>query len=192
MIPTLSEAWRSLDGLWQLARDGAPAMRCFDRSPAGLLRSFGAAFLVAPFYALCVALAPPATGDWLRVALVEAIGYVIMWLAFPMALHPIAARLGRAAAWSDFVIALNWTGALVTAVNLPLTLIQVSAAVPGGLALLVSVVVFTASLAFEWYLARQVLRVGFAAAFGVVALDFALSLMIEGAMYVLLGGMPAA
>jgi hypothetical protein len=190
MIPTLSEAQRALDGLWQLARQGAPALRYFDRSREGLLRSFGAGFLAAPFFALTVALDPPATADWLRLVLVEGLGYVILWLAFPLALHPIAVRLGRAAEWADFVIAINWTSALVTAINLPMTLMQVSNALPDQLVLLLSVVFLAGSLAFEWFLARQLLRVGFAAASGVVVLDFALSLAIEGAINGMLGAAP--
>jgi hypothetical protein len=190
MIPTLSEARRALDGLWHLAREGAPALRFFDRSREGLLRSFGAGVLAAPFYALSIALDQPAAADWLQLVLIEGLGYVILWLAFPLALHPIAARLGRAAEWGDFVIAMNWTSALIIAVNLPMTLLQVSPAVPGELVILSFALLLAVSLAFEWFLARQLLKLGVAAASGVVMLDFALSLAIQGAINGMLGGAP--
>jgi hypothetical protein len=190
MIPTLSEAQQALDGLWHLAREGAPALRRFDRSREGLLRSFGAGILAAPFYALSIALDRPATDDWLQLVLIEGLGYVILWLAFPLALHPIAARLGRAAEWADFVIAINWTSALIIAINLPLTLLQVSAAVPGELVFLLSILLLVGSLAFEWFLARQLLKFGFAAASGVVVLDFALSVAVQGTINGMLGAPP--
>jgi hypothetical protein len=192
MIPTLAEAQRSLDGLWHLAREGAPALRYFDRSRAGLLRSFGAGILAAPFYALSIALDPPPTTDWLRLVLVEGCGYVILWLAFPLALQPLAARLGRGAEWLDFVIAINWTGALVTTLGLLLTLLRISPAVPDGLQLLVGVICLAGPLAFEWFLARHLLRVGFAAAFGVVMLDLVLSLLVESAINGMLGTPPGS
>ena len=114
--------------------------------------------------------------------LIEALGYVILWLAFPLVLQLIAARVGRAAEWVDFIVALNWTGALLMALGLPLTLLQVSAAVPDGLVQLVSIVFLAAPFAFEWYLARHLLRVGFAGALGVVMLDFMISLLIQSAI----------
>ena len=47
-------------------------------------------------------------------------------------------------------------------------------------------------LSFEWFLARQLLRVAALPAFGVIALDLALSLTIDAAMQSLLGGPPAS
>ena len=51
MIPTLGETLLALAGLWRFAREGAPALRWFDRSLDGFWRSFGVAVIVAPLQA---------------------------------------------------------------------------------------------------------------------------------------------
>ena len=52
MIPTAGETLRALYGAYRLARLDAGGMAYFDSSIGGFWRSFFAAVLVVPFYAL--------------------------------------------------------------------------------------------------------------------------------------------
>ena len=104
MIPTLGETLLALAGLWRFAREGAPALRWFDRSMTGFWRSFGVAIIVAPLQAVWVAaqVATPAdAAGWLGLITTEASSYVILWVAFPLALYHIAARAGRLSPYVD-------------------------------------------------------------------------------------------
>jgi hypothetical protein len=178
MIPTVGETLLALAGLWRFAREGAPALRWFDRSMAGFWRSFGVAVIAAPLQALLVAThaAAPADGaGWFRLIAVEASAYVILWVAFPLALFHIAARLDR-------VILYNWMSLPSLAIGLAVTLLATGGLLPDGVVQLVILLFYTAILSFEWFIARQTLGFGRLACTGLVALDFAIVIMVESAV----------
>jgi hypothetical protein len=185
MIPTLGETLLALAGLWRFVREGAPALRWFDRSMAGFWRSFGVAVIAAPLQALLIATqtAAPADGaGWFRLIAVEASAYVMLWVAFPLALYHIAARLDRVPQYVDFVIVYNWTNIPWLVISLVVTLLASSGVVPGAAVQVLAGILYIGILSFEWFIARQTLRLGGLACAGLVALDFAITIVVESAV----------
>jgi len=182
MIATLGETLLALAGLWRFAREGAPALRWFDRSLDGFWRSFGVAVIVAPLQAALIAThtAAPADGaGWFGLITTEASSYVILWVAFPLALYYIVARAGRLLPYVDFVIVYNW-------INIPWAVVGLAIALLGRIGLIgdtteqVLMAIFELGiLCFEWFIARQTLRLGGLACAGLVALDFAILIVVE-------------
>ena len=83
----------SVYGAYRLARLDPNGLRFFDASPAGARRSFYAAAIVAPFYALMLAVgAPEPASDTLRFSLVEGIAYVLSWVAYPVIVEWLSTR----------------------------------------------------------------------------------------------------
>ena len=190
MIPTVRETLQALAGLWHFAREGAPALRYFDRSMAGFWRAFGGALLLAPLQILMIAtdIAMPADGaGWFRLITGEASAYVIQWVAFPLALYYIASGLGRVAEYVDFVIVNNWTNVPWMPINLVLLRIAVGGQLSGGLIEFLAIAFYAVTLSFEWFIARQTLRIGGAAAAGLVALDFSIAIVVQSAVRVMVG-----
>ena len=77
-----------LTGAWRLARLDPGGLRYFEATPEGFWQSFQAAIIAAPIYALLVLLRVdehPLSDDMFRALLIEGIGYVISWTAFPLA-----------------------------------------------------------------------------------------------------------
>ena len=185
MIPTLGETLLALAGLWRFAREGAPALRWFDRSMAGFWRSFGVAVIAAPLQAMLIATqtaAPADAAGWLRLIAVEASAYVILWVAFPLALYHIAARLDRVPGYIDFVIIYNWTNIPWLAISLVVALIGSDGGLPSGLIQVMAGLFYIGILSFEWFIARQTLRLGGLACAGLVLLDFAITIVVESAV----------
>lgn len=168
-------------GAWRLALFDPSGMQWFDRSVEGFWRSFRVAGLVAPAYALLLYLhdvsgSPPP--DAARYVVVEAIAYVVMWVAFPLAMAHLAPIIDRDAEYLGFVVAYNWSTILQMAVLLPLALLLSGRTEPGGPASLLAFAAQLALLVYEWFIVRTALRLGGFAAAGLVVLDFVLSLLI--------------
>jgi hypothetical protein len=182
MIPTLGETLLALAGLWRFAREGAPALRWFDRSLDGFWRSFGVAVIVAPLQVALVALqvtAPADGAEWVGLILVETGAYVIQWVALPVILYEVAARLRRLPQYVDFVIVYNWTGMPYQVISLALTLVASLGLVGETAVLVLALILNTGMLAFEWFIARQTLRFSGLACAALVALDFSMAVVVE-------------
>jgi len=189
MIPSLGETLLALAGLWRFAREGAPALRWFDRSMAGFWRSFGAAVLVLPLQAAVIysQMQAPADGaGWFRLIAVEASAYVIQWVALPLVLFEIASRLDRLPGYIDFVILYNWTNVPWLAISLLVLLL--GNLLPDGLMQALTLVLYVTVLSFEWFIARQTLCLSGLACAGLVALDFAIMIVVQSTVLALTGG----
>jgi hypothetical protein len=117
-MPSAAEILQALYGAWRLARLDRQALRYFDLSHRGVWRSFWAAALCYPgFIALIFlrldsdALGQTSIG---HVLLVESIGYVIGWTAFPLAILAFCRWIGREEHGFDFIAAYNWSQVLQT------------------------------------------------------------------------------
>jgi hypothetical protein len=168
-------------GAWRLALFDPAGMQWFDRSIEGFWRSFRVAALVAPAYALLLYLhdlsgSPPP--DLARYLVVQAIAYVVMWVAFPLVMAHLAPIIDRDAEYLGFVVAYNWSTILQMAVLLPLAFLLAGRTEPGGPASLLALAGQLALLVYEWFIVKTALRLGGFAATGLVLLDFVLSLLI--------------
>ncbi len=187
---TLREASYALFGAWRLAHFDAQGAAYFDRSPQGALRSFWAAGLLLPAYAVLVLLhlsdRPPALGAS-GVILAHGIGYLVGWTAFPVAMIWIARLLDREEEYFGFLAMYNWSQTLVVLAVLPIAALRSSQALPAPATDLIGLLVDVAVMAYLWFIARAGLRVGPFAAVGLVVADLAISALVWGAIDSLVG-----
>lgn len=158
-------------------------MAYFNRTVEGFWRSFFAAVIVVPGYAVLTLLhlgVEPVTAHPLRVFLIETIAYVVGWVAFPLAMFYIARLMQRDAQYIGFIVAYNWAAVLQMAAFLFATAIASGPLGGGGAAAALTLAMTLAILLYQWYIARTALEVGGGKAAGVVVIDVALALFIAG------------
>ncbi len=181
-MPSAREAVLSLYGAYRLARFDARGLTYFVTSFEGFWRSFFAAVIVAPFYVVLLSMryAAGETGvGAMRFASVEAIAYVIAWVAFPLARVFLARVLTREERYLGYIVAYNWAAVLQNGLYLPLGMLGVTAAVPAGAANVLGLIALSLILVYTWFIARVALDVGAGAAAALVALDLVLSVFIN-------------
>ena len=182
LVPPAQETLSGLYGAWRLLRrDPQQAEACFRADAEGFWHSFFAAALVAPGYALLVALhlsGVELSADGASIFLIHTEAYVLTWLAFPLATFYLSAGLQRQERWVPFVIALNWSKAVQLAIYLPLSALAATGfGGPQGAAL-ITVAALAVVLIYQWYVTRTMLQVDGLPAAGLTFLDFILGLFI--------------
>jgi hypothetical protein len=180
---TARETVYSIFGAYRLAMLDKSGLSYLDRSPEGAIRSFHAALIVLPAYAVLVVLRlwdvlPEVS--LLRFITVEGLAYVISWTAFPLAMFHIAGLLDRSARYFDFLSAYNWSSVIQMGLYLPVVAIADSGLVPEGLGEGLVLVVTMLVLMYQWFIARTTLDINGGSAAGVVLLDMILAVFITG------------
>src|SRR3712207_2049243 len=115
MTLTARETVYSLYGAYRLALLDKSGLQYFDSTAEGALRSFYAAVLVLPAYAILMVLRQwDQLGDLslLRFLAVEAIAYVISWTAYPLLMYHLSGLLDRADHFFAFLCAYNWSSVI--------------------------------------------------------------------------------
>jgi hypothetical protein len=184
------EATAALLGSWRLAHLDPSGMAYFDRSRDGFWHSFYAALIVLPgFYLLTLTRVPDAALDrsgLFTVLLVETIGYIANWAAFPLVMISLARWLDRDARYFDFMVAYNWSSVVQMAAYLLVTLVSVMGILPEAVA---DTLIFTVTLAvlyYEWFIARTALEIPGLPAATVVLIDLLIGVVISsisGSLY---------
>jgi hypothetical protein len=172
MIPDQAEVVRSLYGAWRLAWLDPSGMGQFNLSVEGFWRSFFAAVLVAPGYALLVAqdlLAREEAVHPIWAVLVETLAYAVGWAAFPVAAIFLTRLLGLSRNYVALIVAANW--ASVIQIGAFLAVIALGFVLPplAGLAVMLAT---GAILFYQWFVIRTTLdtTAGIAIAFVLVDL----------------------
>ena len=176
------EAATSLYGAYRLARFDARGMTYFETSLAGFWRSFYAAVIVAPVFAVLMVMRYAAGGgavDGARFAAVEAIAYVIAWVAFPLVMVTLARRLDREERYLGYIVAYNWASVLQNGLYLPLVMLGMAGVIPAETVGPLSLIVLSLILVYGWFIAKVALDVGAGTAVALVALDLVLSVFID-------------
>lgn len=181
MTLTARDVATSVFGAYRLARFDPAGLDLIDRTPEGALKSFCAAVIVLPAYALLLAIRLADQGieaPLAQVILVELIAYVVNWTAFPLALHRAAAMLGQPARYPGVVAANNWAAVVQMAAYLPAVVLSKLGVLPDGLGSGLVFGVMLAMLVYQWFVLRTALKVSGPAAAGLVMLDLFLSALI--------------
>lgn len=176
------EAIVSLYGAWRLARLDAQGIDLFDKTPAGAMRSFWAAVLVAPMYAAVTTMLPrarPDAGGGLHGMLVETIAYVVSWVAYPVVAEQLTRSMGCRERFEGYLSAYNWSMVLQNAALLPLAGLTALAVLPADFMQILWMVATVAIMGYVWFIARTALEVGAFTAAGLVLLDELLSMLID-------------
>jgi hypothetical protein len=180
-VLTLREASYALFGAWRLAHFDVQGAAYFDRSPDGALRSFWAAAILLPAYAVMVLMYladhPPALG-WTGLIFVYGLEYVLRWTAFPVAMIWLTRLLDCEARYFGWLAMYNWSQVLATLAILPLSAVISGGLLPEPVLYLLGPAVYIALFAYLWFIARAGLGIGPLSAIGVVLTDLTLSELI--------------
>jgi hypothetical protein len=184
------EARLALAGTLRLAVGDRSALACFDRTLEGFWRSFRAAAICYPLYLVLLAMRVTVeewqkSGGW-RIVIVETIGYVIAWVAFPLLMVNVTRWIGRAQRFFDFMVPYNWC-------QVPQSVLFVLVGIESGSGLLsanasetIDIAAAIATLVYEWYIARIALDTTGSAAGFVVLVDLVLGVFlsrVSGSLY---------
>jgi hypothetical protein len=180
----------SLYGAWRLARLDPRGFACFDASAEGARRSFWAAALVAPLYAvMLVAGSHGDHDDTLRYYVVETIAYSITWTAYPVLAEWLTQLLGCRERFEGYLVAYNWSMVVQNAAILPVAILAALGALPAEAAQTMWLIVFLLILVYLTFIARIALAVSPITAAGLVILDVLLSALIDAIAGGMSGGM---
>jgi len=178
-----AEVSLAFTGALRLAHGDRGGLACFDRSHDGFWRSFRAAAITYPLYLVLLTMRVSVaewqrSGGW-RIVIVETIGYVIAWVAFPLLMIEVTRWIGRANRFFDFMVPYNWCQIPQTALFALVGVGTESRILSPGAGQSLDIVAAIATLVYEWYIARVALdTTGSAAAF-VVIVDLVLGVAIN-------------
>ena len=179
---SLAEIGPALYGAWRLAHFDSDGMRYFDRSIVGFWRSFQVALLGAPLWIIILGVNLAQMhigGSWTRVVIAEAIGYVIGWVAYPLAAFYLTRIIDRQNDYIGFIVALNWSVTIQVCLMLPAHLIASTGLLPISVNFILVLGAEIAYLAIEWFITRTALRISGVGAVGFVVVDFVIGNLVN-------------
>jgi len=185
MLPSANEVAAAFQGAIRLARLDAGGLNAFDRTVGGFWRSFFAGVLSYPLYLMLLTMRV-SSAEWeasgaLRIILVETIGYVIAWVAFPLLMLSVTGWIGRQARFVDFMVPYNWCQLPQSVLFVLVGLAAESGILADPAAQAIEAAAAVAVLVYEWYIARVALETSGAAATLVVLVDLVLGVVVSRA-----------
>jgi hypothetical protein len=168
-----------LQGLRLLCHFDGRGFVFFDASRRGFWRSFLAALWCLPVWALAQyeQLQHVAAVHSLAV---QAIAYVVAWLAYPLLMVRVADHFGVWGNYYRYMVTYNWFRAVLQLIWLPLLLLNLlPGPQPEGMVGLFFLLVQAVELTYDWFLARFGLQVAATTAAALAAIDFLLGLLID-------------
>jgi hypothetical protein len=173
----------ALAGSLRLARGEPGGLSFFDRSLEGFWRSFRAAVICYPLYLVLLSMRVSVadwqrSGGW-RIVLVETIGYVIAWVAFPLMMLTVTRWIGRAHRFFDFMVPYNWCQVPQSALFVLIGLVSAGGALGVRVSAAIEIGAAIATLVYEWFIARVALNTTGLVAVFVVLLDLVLGALIS-------------
>ncbi|MSP51919.1 MAG: hypothetical protein EXQ91_05950 [Alphaproteobacteria bacterium] len=181
-MPPREEIVRSIKGAYRIGLFDASAVPLFNLTIDGFWRSFFAAVLVAPFFALTVALGLKnrIDSDTITLALlVESGTYLFSWAFYPILLAYVTRFLGLSANYATYIIVYNWANVVRMMVFFPIIVLEGTNLLPQTTTVTLLLCAVVAGLVYHWVIVRMTLGADTAIALGLVALEFVLSLLID-------------
>jgi hypothetical protein len=171
----------SLYGAYCLCRFDRRGLAYFNATHEGFWRSFVSALLVAPLHFAVTYIAlegQTIEASTSTVIAIEALAYVILVFAYPLAMHYVCRVIDRKRQYISYIVAYNWAGVLLSVLALPAVVIgDVGAA--HTLANIVALAVTVATLAIMWFIARIALEASVLTAVAVVLLDLVIEVLVR-------------
>ena len=178
----VAAATAGLAGAWRLARLDRNGMRSFEATVDGFWRSFQAAVIAAPIDLILVLLRTddhPLSSDPVRATLIEAIGYVIDWTAFPLAAWYLCRAFNCSNRYLGFIVAYNWANVLQMVVFVPVAFLSAAAVLPSGMMSIVALAMTAAVIYNQYLITRTALEVDVLPALAFVAVAFVIDLALD-------------
>lgn len=180
-MPSRNEIAQALHGAWRFALLDRQAMHYFDLSHRGVWRSFWAAPICYPgFLALLLMRLDQETlsqSGFGYVLIVETLGYIIAWTAFPLAVLGFCRWLGHEDEGFEFITAYNWSQILQTVLFVLVTILSVLL-LPARFGANLGLAAYLAVLGYEWFIANVAVAAGGWIAAAIVAIDVVLGVSI--------------
>jgi hypothetical protein len=175
---SIRELSTALYGTWRFVMLDRSAAQFFDNTPEAFWRSFNAALVALPAYALLVLLSfaqHPVDAGPVRVLFVESIAYIIGWAVFPLVIIAFTDTLNCARNYYSFIAAWNWSIVLQAFVFLGVTAFAASGALPASLGGLISLVATLAIFFYQGFIAHVTLDIRAPVAIMIVVIDLAIA-----------------
>ena len=187
MIPDRTEIASSFTGAWRLFRMDTDAMRLFNTSMDGFWRSFFAAVLALPSFAVAMTAqfgkmdqAP----DPVVAIVLCALAYTASWIVFPVVAAIVVRPMGYGHHYVPYIVARNWAGALVAQVYLATEILILLGIFSGYLGEFVQIILFVITLWYGFMIARIALSATFSLATAMIVLSTALDVLISYLLFV--------
>jgi hypothetical protein len=179
-MPGREEVLRSIYGAYLLARMDASGIGLMNLTVEGFWRSFFAAVLVAPGYALLVVhrlMTRPESVDAGWAFLVHVLAYVIGWAAFPVIALVLTFLLSVSHNYVSLIVAANW--AAVIQVVAFLLVIAATLVLPTLVAGMLLAIITIAILFYQWFVIRTALQSSGGIALMLLLVDLVVTSMIS-------------
>lgn len=179
---SLNEVFTALYGATRLARLDAGGLRFFDITDQGFWRSFFAAVVVAPLYGVLLLIRylnflEPI--PLFRFIALEAIAYVIAWVAFPLLMASLARMLERDEFYIRYIVAYNWAAVLQNLLYIPIAILAAAGVLSIAVSNTLGLMALALIVVYAWFITRTALEVAAGMAAGIVGLDFMLNVLIN-------------
>ena len=177
-----TELKRSIFGAWLLARFDQNGLLFFENSVGAFWRSYWAALLAAPAYIALVFIRTPdamyAVGP-LSAITIQTSSYIIGWFAMPFVMLYVCRIIDKEDQFLKYFIAYNWATLLQVTLIFVIAILAKFGVFPSVLSGILTFIAIMAILVYQGFIARIALIIPSAGAFGVVALDLLISLLVE-------------
>jgi hypothetical protein len=178
--PSLREIAFNVAGAFRLARFDLSGLSFLDLSAYGAARSFWAAALVAPAYFALIGLrAGFSASAGAEAVLLEALGYVVSWCAFPVILSYLMQGLGADNRYYAYLSAYNWSAVVQMSAYLPATLIAESGLAPADVGAGLVLGVMLAMLFYQWFIVRVTLGLSRLLSVALVLMDLVAAMAVN-------------
>lgn len=176
------EATLSLVGAFRLARFDHQGTLFFNATVQGFWNSFWVAAVIAPIYLLELVVRwhsadIPTTAFYYFS--VEAIIYVMGWVALPLAMVHVCRMMGWSQRFLVFAVANNWADMVVYALVIPIQIAVSLGLLTGAAMSFILSAMLLYGLGLSWFVARHTLNISAIAATGVVALSVVLNFIMR-------------
>lgn len=178
--PSNQEIADALYGTAMLAKQDPGGLHRLDGSVDGFWKSFYAAVLLAPAYALLLWMGRYGEMEGIdlgAVFFVEAVAYVGAWLFWPVLASEICRVLDPKLDVRTYIVACNWSEIWIMLVRFPLLTLLVWGVFSDGLYALISLITLFAVLYYRFLIARQTLPAETPFATGMAVTDLIAGLM---------------
>ena len=180
---TIRDVASVLEGMRRVVRLDAQGVHVFDASITGFWRSFWAAAILAPLAAVTILLEARSMEDGdeaMRFVLLQAVAYVMNWVAFPLLMLRITGFLQCGHNYLRYIVAYNWFRLIEALIVYPLALLAATELVQVDAIAFFGLMAITLVMLYDWFIAKIALEVEGGTAAAIVLIAFLLSYLING------------
>ena len=178
----LEEIVNSLFGSLRLACGDKNGMNYFNTSHLGFWRSFTAAIIVAPIFALLLSVRYAVSSNdvnLFRFVLIYAIAYIIGWVAFPIIINYVTDVLGHGKKFVRYIIIYNWASLLQNFIYLPFAILVEAQLIHGTAASIIGLCLLSLVFLYTAFITKTALEVSNGIAAAIIVFDLILSVIIS-------------